>query len=66
MNKEQIRNILSVMERGKSIHYFNHNVWVTFNMHGEFNVFNGISHVKHTTTTSLKEAVKYTHLVLNS
>lgn len=66
MTKEEIRNTLAVMERGKGIAYFKYNVWVTFNKHGEFNVFKETLHLKHSTTKSLKEAVKYIHMALNN
>lgn len=66
MTKEQLRNTLAVMERGKGIAYFRYNVWVTFNTHGEFNVFRNTQHIKHSTTKSLNEAVKYIHMALNN
>ena len=66
MTKEEIRNTLAVMERGKGIAYFRYNVWVTFNNQGEFNVFRSTQHIKHSTTKSLKEAVKYIQMALNN
>lgn len=66
MTKEQLRNTLAVMERGKGIAYFKYNVWVTFNQHGEFNVFRDTQHVKHSTTKSLSQAVHHLQIVLNS
>lgn len=66
MTKEHLRNTLAVMERGKGIAYFKYNVWVTFNQHGEFNVFRNTQHVKHSTTKSLSQAVHHLQITLNS
>lgn len=66
MTNEQLRNTLAVMERGKGIAYFNYNVWVTFNQHGEFNVFRDTQYVKNSTTKSLSQAVHILQIVLNN
>lgn len=66
MIKEHIRDKLAVMERGKGIAYFRYNVWVTFNQHGEFNVFRNTQHVKHSTTKSLSQAVHHLQITLDN
>lgn len=66
MNKEYLRNTLAVMERGKGIAYFKRNIWVTFNNEGEFNIFHNTQHVRHSTTTSLSEAVRNLTTTLNN
>lgn len=66
MTKEQLRNTLAVMERGKGIAYFKKSLWVTFNEHGEFNMFQGTNHIKYATTKSLKEAVNNLQMLLDN
>lgn len=66
MTKEQLRNTLAVMERGKGIAYFNKRIWVTFNEYGEFNVFQDTQYVRHSTTKSLSEAVHNLQVILNN
>lgn len=61
---DTIREKLATMEKGSAV-FLDKNIVVTFNLQGEFNVFKGVNHYKHSTTKSLKEAVAHVHIALN-